>query len=150
MHVCRKVKRSRGGMTVQLLLMLRTFLSVNQLFSVLSISDQCVVGSLCQLFSCYPALLSSANVSGCVLREMHTPNHVLFIHQERDTSAVVLPSKGLHTSPQTMIFSFSLKHARSYHLCADLKWTLGTLLLWGPNRNDLSPSCTSLFKAVFS
>lgn len=80
----------------------RLFCSCQSAF--LTSSNLCANGcvSVFQLFTCYPSLVGSATVSRRVcggVPPSPSNNPVLFICQEKDTSAAVLPSKGLHTSP---------------------------------------------------
>lgn len=73
---------------------------------------------------------------------------VLFIHLEMDISAALLPSKGGFRKPRSTIFGFTPKHAHSYHLCADQKWVLHTLLTWAL-KSQWFYLPASLLKTVF-
>lgn len=81
---------------------------------------------LCVAFLVSSSIFSSVSAGA----RSFPPNYCfLSIRLEKDTSAAVLPSKGAAQKLLSLIFSFTVKHAGSYHLCADLKWTLRTLFL---------------------
>lgn len=113
-------------MTLQLSLVLETLrwlcasLSLFWLFSVLP---------TCVEFAChFSALLVFQYV--CVGVYTHVSLQPCAFHPGKGyLGSSALPSKGLHTSPPSRIFSFTGKHAHGYHLCADMKWTLATPVL---------------------
>ena len=108
--------------------------------SVMS-SQLCPPVRPCVCLTCDPALLGSASVSGRVWGGVPAslPTTICFSSiRKRIPLQPCSHQRAAHKPPST-IFSFSPEHAHGYHLCADLKWTLRTLLLRGPNRNDLYP-----------
>lgn len=80
-------------------------------------------------------------------RAFISPNNCFSSHQSRKGYlSSHAPFKGGAANKRlSVIFSFTAKHARSYHFCTDVKWTLWSLLLRGPSLSDLSS-----LKAVFS
>ncbi len=89
--------------------------------------DVCFSSCLIQLFS---ALLVFQDVCGGVPASLTT---VCFSSvRKRIPQQPRSHQKGAAHKPPSTIFGFSPKHAHSYHLCADLKWTLRTLLVSKP------------------
>lgn len=93
----------------------------------------------CVIFmSCLPVLAFASRwvLRGLVGRTASlaapTTNHLLFIHQEKDTSGTVLPSKPRHTSPWEQYFVSLQSTHTVFTFVSSWNGHLGTLLHRGP------------------